>query len=252
LLAPKSDKPTQPLSAASTETNASTTKPSLLSNVCCEPVDGEASSSAETTPTSNKAFVGARTVPPFTPPPPPAGGIIDFGVSILTVSDRAFRQEYEMGDLSGPAVQEAVTQTVATLNNASPLAAGGARPQVTCRIQETAIVPDEVIDIQTKLKEMASNDQVDIIFTTGGTGFAPRDVTPEATEAVLERTCPGLLAFVSSELSSQQPLASLSRGVAGILGNTFVVNLPGNPKGVEEIIPILLPILLHGVADMKK
>ena len=111
--------------------------------------------------------------------------------------------------------------------------------------------------IQSKLIDWSSSSSpngvsaMDIIFTTGGTGFSSRDVTPEATAKVVERKCDGLIQFCTMECSKIQPLASLSRGIAGIKDNTFIANLPGNPNGVHEIIPILLPLALHIVADMK-
>ena len=80
--------------------------------------------------------------------------------------------------------------------------------------------------------------------------MSARDVTPEATRAVLTLECAGLMHFVTSECSQQQPLASLSRGTAGIRNHTVIANLPGNPKGVAEVVPLLLPLLVHAVADL--
>jgi molybdenum cofactor synthesis domain-containing protein len=116
---------------------------------------------------------------------------------------------------------------------------------------EIGIVPDESDAIQSKLKEWADSMQLDLILTTGGTGFSPRDLTPEATQAVVDRTCEGLVSFCTLECTKSQVLATLSRGTAGVRGKTLIANLPGNPKGVDEIIPILLPLALHAVADMK-
>lgn len=182
-----------------------------------------------------------RALAPYVSPPPPEGGL-DFSVAVLTVSDRAFKNEYATGDLSGPAVQEAVQSCLGSLQ--SPDA-----KSVVGRVEEVVIVPDEVQAIVDKIQELAG--RVDLVLTTGGTGFAPRDVTPEATRQAVDRECPGLMAFVTNECTSQQPLASLSRGTAGIRGKCLVANLPGNPKGVGEIVPVLLPLALHAIQDLK-
>jgi gephyrin len=164
-------------------------------------------------------------------------------LGILTVSDRAAASQYETGDLSGPAVEDSVSSTLDAI--------GG---DVSCNIVHKAVVADDVHEIQTILKDWGGDDDdyCDLILTTGGTGFGTRDVTPEATVGILDRECRGLLSFVTTECSQQQPLASLSRGAAGIRGNTLICNLPGNPTGVREIVPILLPLLLHAMADMKQ
>jgi gephyrin len=173
----------------------------------------------------------------FQPPPPPKNGVT-FSLGILTVSDRAAADQYETGDLSGPAVEDSVSSTLEAI--------GGT---VSCNIVHKAVVADDVQEIQTTLKDWGD---CHLILTTGGTGFGKRDVTPEATVGILDRECRGLLSFVTTECSQQQPLASLSRGMSGIRGNTLICNLPGNPTGVREIVPILLPILLHAIADMKE
>jgi gephyrin len=212
----------------------------LLSNVCCQDVD---SLQPPTGTITNKSFPGkkARSLSPFSPPVAPLGGIT-FSAAVLTVSDRASNGEYESGDLSGPAVQQSVKETVDSLSTS--------QTPVNYTITSVAIVPDDLETIQAKLVEL-SQTGVDLILTTGGTGFAPRDVTPEATKGVLDRECPGLISFVISECSRLQPLASLSRGTAGVIGKTIVCNLPGNPKGVGETVPILLPVLIHGIRDLQ-
>jgi molybdopterin adenylyltransferase len=117
-------------------------------------------------------------------------------------------------------------------------------------MHDIILVPDEIEAIQSKLRECADAG-VDLVLTTGGTGFAARDVTPEATMAVVDRECHGLMAFVTTECSKAQSLASLSRGTAGVLRSTMICNLPGNPKGVDEVVPILLPIVIHGIYEMQ-
>lgn len=92
----------------------------------------------------------------------------------------------------------------------------------------------------------------DIIFTSGGTGFSPRDVTPEATLPILDRECTGLMSWVSGVCSTIQPLAALSRGTAGIRNDTMIVNLPGNPRGVHETMSVVFPIVLHAVCDLQQ
>ena len=233
LLALRADKPTQPLvskaiqsSTSVTETSNGETK-SLLSNVCCQDVEEMTPPAPTPAPDAKKT----RMLAPFQPPPIPKLKS-PTTVAILTVSDRAFKNEYETGDLSGPAVAKAIEQSTKSLEISF------------------AIVPDETDAIQSKLKEW-TDQGIDLILTTGGTGMSRRDITPEATRAVLDLECAGLMSFVTTECSHQQPLASLSRGTAGIRGQTLIANLPGNPKGVGEVVPILLPLLLHAVVDLQ-
>lgn len=229
--------------------NESTKNSTLVSNVCCQAAELEAA------PASNRPKVAlagstdvkqARVVTPQVPPPPP--GSIKFRVGILTISDRASSGEYATGDLSGPAVAESVSATVKSMIQMK--ANDGT---LEYKLVQSAIVPDDNDAIQGKLKEWSSGDAaLDLILTTGGTGFAPRDVTPEATSAILERECHGLMSFISSECSKMQPLAALSRGTAGVRGRTLIANLPGNPKGVGEVVPLLLPLALHAIVDLQK
>lgn len=226
-----------------------TTKASLLSNVCCEDIDNidnTKASRSSAKPISSQTQKQNTAVQTFVPPALPE---ISFSLGILTVSDRAFSGDYPEGDLSGPMVKEVVASILQGINTQ------------TDRIEAT-IVPDESDAIQTTLINWSTpsssssppNQQqpLDLIITTGGTGFSPRDVTPEATIAVLERPCDGLMAFCSSALQAVQPLAALSRGTAGVRGNTLIANLPGNPIAIQEILPILLPLALQAVADMKQ
>lgn len=149
-------------------------------------------------------------------------------VGILTVSDRSARGDRE--DLSGPALARAVSERLA-----------GAV------VAQTAIVPDERGEIAATLRQWADEFGLELILTTGGTGVAPRDVTPEATLAVVERLTPGLAEAMRAESLRVTPHAMLSRGVAGIRGRTLIVNLPGSPKGAVENLLTILPVLPHAV-----
>ena len=112
-------------------------------------------------------------------------------------------------------------------------------------IARTRLVPDEFDDIAASICELAQG--VQLVVTSGGTGLAPRDVTPEATRSVLDREAPGLAEAMRVETAKIQPLAYLSRAVAGQLGTTLVINLPGNPKAVRECLDVLLPMLPHAI-----
>lgn len=147
-------------------------------------------------------------------------------VGILTISDRAFRGERE--DLSGPALSQVV------------LSQGWL-------IADQALVPDEKEQISKTLKTWAKSDKMDVILTTGGTGFSPRDVTPEATLLVLERLAPGLAEFMRLESLKKTPHAALSRSVAGIASKTLIVNLPGSPTAAVENLATILPLIPHAV-----
>ena len=149
-------------------------------------------------------------------------------VGILTVSDRSARGE--RADASGPALAQAVADRL-------PGAA----------VTVTGIVPDDRAAISSTLIDWSDRLQIDLILTTGGTGFAPRDVTPEATRAVLHREAPGLAEAMRAESLLITPHAMLSRAVTGIRGRTLIVNLPGSPKGAVENLGIILPILPHAI-----
>jgi molybdenum cofactor synthesis domain-containing protein len=148
-------------------------------------------------------------------------------VGILTLSDRSARGERP--DASGPAIAEFVTG------------------RLEGRVVQTAILPDEREVIAATLAAWCDAGGLDVIFTTGGTGFAPRDVTPEATCAVIERQAPGLAEAMRAASLAVTPHAMLSRAVCGIRGRTLIINLPGSPKAVLENLATLAPVLRHAV-----
>jgi len=147
-------------------------------------------------------------------------------VGILIISDRGARGEYE--DRSGPVMAE--------------MLAG----QTAWQLNHRAIIPDDFETIVQTLTEW-SDAGVNLILTSGGTGFAPRDITPEATRRVIEREAPGIAEAVRAESLKITRHAMLSRAVAGIRGQTLIINMPGNPKAVRENLDILLPILPHAL-----
>jgi molybdenum cofactor synthesis domain-containing protein len=109
------------------------------------------------------------------------------------------------------------------------------------------IVSDELEPLVEKLRALADRDDVNLILTTGGTGLSPRDNTPEATRAVIEREAPGLSEAMRAETLRQTPTAMLSRGVCGVRAGALIVNLPGSPKGVRECFAVIRPVLRHAV-----
>lgn len=150
--------------------------------------------------------------------------------AVLTVSDSAAAGE--QADLSGPLLRELVE------------AAGG-------EVVRADVLPDDHEAIAAWLREVADREGVDLAVTSGGTGLAPRDVTPEATRAVLEREAPGIAEALRAAGLAKTPRAMLSRNVAGLRGQTLIVNLSGSPKAVREQWEAFVPVLQHAVDTVR-
>ena len=149
-------------------------------------------------------------------------------VGIITVSDKGSKGERE--DLSGPAIKEII--------NADAI--------------EYAIVPDELEQISSKIIEFVDKKHCDLVLTTGGTGLSRRDVTPEATRAVIDREIPGIAETIRAESCKIKKTAMLSRGVAGSRSKSLIVNLPGSPKAVRECLDIVIPVIPHALEVLEK
>ncbi len=119
------------------------------------------------------------------------------------------------------------------------------------RIVHERIVPDEKDEIERIMRETADSVGPHVLLTCGGTGLSPRDVTPEATEAILHKRAPGISEYLRTRSLERTPFAALSRGTAGIRGRTLIVNLPGSPRAVEECLHFLLPLLPHAVETIR-
>jgi len=150
-----------------------------------------------------------------------------YKVGIITASDKGYAGTRK--DLSGPAIEEII--------------AGFHSFQV----DQVLILPDEKDKLADMMRKMADEDGLDLILTTGGTGFSKRDVTPEATLEVVERRTPGIPEAMRSISFQITPRAMLSRAEAGIRGKTLIVNLPGSPKSIREILEYILPSIEHGL-----
>ncbi len=148
--------------------------------------------------------------------------------AVLTISTRVSRRETD--DASGPLLAELAEEAGAD-------------------VQAMEVVPDDFSLIEDRLHHFV-DDEMALVFTTGGTGFTPDDITPEATRAVIERDAPGLAEAMRAEALRRTPTGILSRGVSGIAGQTLIVNFPGSPTAVRELFPVIAPALRHAVATL--
>jgi len=153
-----------------------------------------------------------------------------FTAGILTISDKGSRGERH--DKSGEAIREILSK-------------------MDARVVNYDIVPDEKELIVEKLVRWADRDNMDVVITTGGTGLTPRDVTPEATMAVVDRIVPGFAEAMRAESLKKTPHAMLSRAVVGTRGKCLIVNLPGSTKAVRECLAVILPALPHAMETLK-
>lgn len=149
---------------------------------------------------------------------------MEIKAAVVTVSDSRTAGD----DLSGDRLAELLTSNGA-------------------EIVERLIVSDELEHLRNSLHALTEREDINLIVTTGGTGFGPRDNTPEATRAVIEREAPGMAEAMRRETASRHPMAMLSRGICGIRGKSLIINLPGSPKGVEECFEVIRPVLRHAV-----
>jgi molybdopterin adenylyltransferase len=152
-------------------------------------------------------------------------------IARITLSDRASAGVYE--DRSGPEIERILGEHLA-----------GA---IEWR---RVVIPDERAGIEETLRNMCDGEQCDLVVTTGGTGPAPRDVTPEATRAVLERELPGFGEIMRGQSFAKVPTAILSRATAGTRGRTLLINLPGNPRAIGECLPLLIPAIREAIRHL--
>lgn len=148
-------------------------------------------------------------------------------VGVLTISDSGAKGERV--DTSGETIRTLITQLEGVA------------------IEAGAIIPDDRDQIAAVLREWSDEKLLNLILTTGGTGLAPRDVTPEATLAVIDREAPGVAEAMRAISIQHTPFGMLSRGVAGTRGRTLIINLPGSPKAVKECLEYILPVLPHAI-----
>lgn len=149
---------------------------------------------------------------------------ISIKAAIITVSDSRTAGD----DLSGDKIAELLTV-------------------IGADIIERSIVSDDLQPLRETIYTLTERDDINLIITTGGTGFGPRDNTPEATRSVIEREAPGMAEAMRRETAAKSPMAMLSRGVCGVRGNTLIINLPGSPNAVEECFEVIRPVLVHAI-----
>ena len=150
---------------------------------------------------------------------------------VLTISDRCSRNEAI--DTAGPATARLLTE------------------QLKAHIYAIEIIPDDAAQIAQRLKHYCDGHSIDLVLTVGGTGFSPRDVTPEAVTSVLERPTPGLDEAMRRASAEKTNRAMLSRGVSGIRNATLIISLPGSERGAVENLAVVLPVLEHGISKLK-
>ena len=155
-------------------------------------------------------------------------------LAVITVSDRASKGEYE--DLSGPEITRKVKEYF--------------KDKPWKQSIHTVIIPDDAETLENEIRRLVS-DGVDIIFTSGGTGIGPRDITPDVIEPLLDKHIPGIMEYIRVKYGAKIPNALLSRSVAGVIGNTLVYTLPGSVKAVREYMDEILPTLEHSVFMLK-
>jgi len=199
--------------------------PRMLSDVCCAPVDPAM--------IPDKPSLAHSLVQP--------AQCVAVRVGVLTVSDRASAGLY--ADLAGPEVCRCLEE----------FARGAGRNSWSLQFEAKSVVPDDQTSIIRKLEEWSCGKppMCNLLLTTGGTGIAPRDVTPEATHSVLDRPTPGICELLMRESLRIEPLAALSRAAAGVRGSTFIVNLPGRPKAIRENLSVLMPLLAHALLELE-
>lgn len=152
-----------------------------------------------------------------------------------------------MDDVKIKAIIVTVSDSRGEANDVSGVTLAGLLLEIGAEIVEKIIVSDEFEDLRNTLYSLTEREDANLIVTTGGTGFAPRDNTPEATRAVIEREAQGLAEAMRFETAKNTPMAMLSRGVCGIRGRTLIINLPGSPKGVCQCFEVIKVVLPHAI-----
>ena len=145
------------------------------------------------------------------------------------------------------AIVVTVSDSRSEMDDVSGVTLAGLLQEIGAEIVDKIIVSDEFEDLRNTLYSLTEREDANLVVTTGGTGFAPRDNTPEATRAVIEREAQGLAEAMRFETLKKTPTAMLSRSVCGIRGKTLIINLPGSPKGVRECFEVIKPVLQHAV-----